>query len=233
MKQINIFGNSKIIDAFTLKVIAVVTMLVDHIGFLIFPDQLWLREIGRLALPLFAFLLAQGLLKTSSVKNYLLRLMVFALISQIPYSLASYLTGNNIANLNIFFLLALGLGALYLTQRYKNILVKIIIILLAGAFATLTNIDYGAYGIWMIASCFVILFKPILGGFLFVGTSMFNALMVPLQVGLIQLYSIIALPLMYCYNGKQGIKISKWWFYWFYPAHLLILCGLHVLLYGV
>ena len=92
-------------SSFKLKLVAITTMLIDHIGVIIFPNILWLRLLGRLAFPLFAFFITEGFRKTSDVKKYLQRLFILALVSQLPYWTAFGID----AGLNIFFTLTLGL----------------------------------------------------------------------------------------------------------------------------
>ena len=83
---------------FYLKLIACICMLIDHIGYLFFPQYEFLRVIGRIAFPIFSYLITEGYTHTSSIRKYSLRLLIFALISQIPYMLVF-----NTSNLNIFF----------------------------------------------------------------------------------------------------------------------------------
>jgi hypothetical protein len=98
----------------TLKLIAMATMLIDHIGYMFFPQYLIFRSVGRLAFPIFAYQLAVGYEKTSNLKNYAKRLFIFGLISQIPYSFFSPELEFKPFNLNIMFTLLLALGVVYL-----------------------------------------------------------------------------------------------------------------------
>ena len=68
-------------SSFVLKLIAIITMLIDHIGAVLYPEIRWLRLIGRIAFPIFAYLVAEGFYKTSDIKKYLKRLFIFALVS--------------------------------------------------------------------------------------------------------------------------------------------------------
>lgn len=77
----------RILDANALKLIALLSMTIDHVGVCLFPDQILLRCIGRLAFPIYAFLLTQGFIHTRNVKKYLLRLGLLALISEVPFNL--------------------------------------------------------------------------------------------------------------------------------------------------
>ena len=97
------------------------TMAVDHIGILFFPGELLWRVVGRISFPIFALLIAEGFEKTSNVRNYFFRLLAFAAVSQIPYSL--FLQTANITSnkLNIFFTLSAGLLSLMLLKRLPRV----------------------------------------------------------------------------------------------------------------
>ncbi len=91
-------------SSFWIKIIATITMLIDHIGFVLFPENILLRIIGRVSMPLFAFQIAVGFEKTKSREKYILRMLIFALVSQIPFSLM-YDTQGITAPLNMRFYL--------------------------------------------------------------------------------------------------------------------------------
>ncbi len=105
---------------FQLKILAIVTMLVDHTGAILFPQFPVLRIIGRISFPIFAFLISEGLLHTSNVKKYLWRLFLFALISEVPFDLAFYGQLFHPQRQNIFFTLVLGLAAIAFLNVYRN-----------------------------------------------------------------------------------------------------------------
>ena len=98
-----------------LKWIAIITMTVDHVGAVIYPDYTFLRWIGRLSFPLFAYLLVLGIRNTSNIKKYFIRLFIFALISQIPFFLA--IEVGPFDHLNIFFTLSSGLIFVYYFRK--------------------------------------------------------------------------------------------------------------------
>jgi len=112
-------------DAFTLKIIAMITMLIDHTGHLIFGDFSYFNYIGRLAFPIFAFQISQGYIHTKDFKKYAFRLAVFALIAQIPFMLfISIITGAFFTwYLNIFFTLLLGLLAILAYDKLSGLVV--------------------------------------------------------------------------------------------------------------
>lgn len=206
--------------SFQLKLIAITTMLIDHIGAVLFPEIIIFRIIGRLAFPLFAFLLTEGYRHTSNLKTYLTRLAVFALISQYPFWQAF---GYD-AGLNIFFTLITGLLAIYLVEHYQNILPVFIL----GLMADLINLDYGMFGIILIFLIYYYRneFKR-LTIYLILLYSLFY---IPggLQADYeavhyyIQFFALISLIFIKLYNGREGLKL-KYFFYVFYPAHLLII----------
>ena len=74
-------------SAFTLKMIALVTMIIDHVGAVFFPEIIWLRYIGRISMPIYAFLLVQGYQHTRDFKRYVIRMAIFAVVSEVPYDL--------------------------------------------------------------------------------------------------------------------------------------------------
>ena len=101
------------LSGFALKIIAILTMLTDHIGAGLFPSQIWLRMVGRLAFPIFAFLICEGFYHTRDIKRYAVRLGIFAIISEIPFNLLhSYYLFDPGAQ-NIFFTLLIGLSTIY------------------------------------------------------------------------------------------------------------------------
>jgi hypothetical protein len=96
-----------------LKLLALATMLVDHIGYMYFPNEMLFRIIGRLAFPIFAYQIALGYSRTSNLKKYVLRLSLFALITQVPYSFFSPEMKFNPLHFNVLFTFLVGIGMLY------------------------------------------------------------------------------------------------------------------------
>lgn len=152
-----------------LKVIAMFTMLIDHIGYLFFPNMMIFRTIGRIAFPIFAYLIGIGYDHTSSLKKYMLRLFIFALITQIPYSFFNRNITFESYNLNILFTLLLGLVFIHLINesiqllkskisiKYLKIpmnLSLLFIILYANEYVKFLDygrgLEYGWYGIALI-----------------------------------------------------------------------------------
>ena len=119
------------LNSYQLKCIAIITMLIDHIGAVLFPENLVLRYIGRISFPIFCFLLAEGFYHTKNVKKYMMRLAVFAVLSEIPYDLAFRNTYIEFTRQNVFFTLLIGVVMMYAIVRTNNVTVKVIYLLLA------------------------------------------------------------------------------------------------------
>lgn len=226
-------------SSFVLKIIAVICMFCDHLGDVGLRYLSVMNIIGRIAFPLFAFQLVVGYKNTSNLKKYAIRLITFALISQIPFSIFSYIINGSLFSLNIFFTLAFGLMVLFIFENFDNKFFKYLLIALILVLAHFAKVDYGAWGVFIIF--FIYLFCPTLNKdtkmdkrlqyFIF----LFGFLILCLlkyseyfgQMSYIYLISIIAftfLPsiLMLFYNGKKG-RSWKYFFYVFYPLHLTIL----------
>lgn len=220
-----------------LKILAAVTMTVDHVGMTLFPGLPVLRFIGRLAFPIFAFMVAEGCAHTRSMGRYFLHMAVLALICQTTYTIA----------MQSWFLcvpvsFALAIPLVFALQQWKRTTDKLpkrlwAVIFLAGivavwALTRCVTLDYGFWGCMMpvAASLFrdadTKLDKNI------VHVLAMGAVMVPLamSLGLWQWYSMLALPLLLLYSGQRGKYKMKYFFYVFYPAHLVIIQGLSMIL---
>lgn len=208
-----------------LKVLAVVTMLIDHIGAILFPSVLLFRIIGRLSFPLFCFLISEGLLYTANLKGYLGRLFFFALISEVPYDLAFHGTVYYPQSQNVFFTLFLGLAAIsflhsYLGSRPASALVLALVCVL---FAEALHTDYGWFGVMLIIIFYCFKNYRTKGVLIF---AVFNT-GYGLLTGTVKLYAALAGFPIFLYNGKKGRLNWKYFFYAFYPAHLLLLYFVH------
>ncbi|MGE5329663.1 MAG: TraX family protein [Deltaproteobacteria bacterium] len=201
-------------SSFVIKVMACVFMLIDHVGFMFFPNEAILKTIGRLAFPLFAWQVSVGCKHTSNIKNYIARLCIFALISQIPFMLA--VTPNK---LNIFFTLVFGACCIYIYLKLNNKFISLFAILPIIIASEFLKCDYGAYGVVTIFLFYIFFDKKA-----FVWVSQFVVTVIYSLAGLvpIQIYSLIALGPISLYNGRKGPQ-AKYVFYIFYPAHLLVL----------
>ncbi len=204
------------LNGFTLKWIAMVTMLIDHVGAVLVPQLLELRIIGRLAFPIYCFLLVEGAVHTSNWKKYLGRLLVFAVISEVPFDLALRGRLVDVTSQNVFFTLAFGLLAVILFQRLKNRTLAWGAALLLVLGAEFLQTDYGGGGVIMILVFYLFREQVVIKA---------AALIMEITVGFggLENYAVFALVPILCYNGKKGPGGLKYLFYVFYPAHLLVL----------
>lgn len=197
------------LTSYHIKLLAAVTMLVDHIGVVLFPGAIGLRIVGRISFPLFIWLLVQGEAHTRDVWRYGLRLAVLGVVSQ-PIYQATFGT----TELNILFELLVGLACLRLVRNFPRLQLPI---WLGGAgLSELLNMGYGSYGIALTA--LVYSFRPNLwwvsawAGFHLIWARF---------LGPFQLPAIAVSLLFWLANGKRGAKAR--WFYGFYPGHLALL----------
>lgn len=218
-----------------LKWIAIVTMFIDHIGAAV-VEKTWimnepygqtldmvLRLIGRLAFPIFCFLMVEGFYHTRSRMKYLRNLFIFALVSEIPFEI-SFL-GELVWGLrNVYFTLLIGFIMMMLLEKLRekelkyNILFLILIVGVCALLAEVLHTDYSASGVLLI----FILYKTRADRLMqcvFGGAAMSWEITAP-----------IAFVLLYRYNGIRRQKCLKYFFYAFYPLHLLLLYWVRTLI---
>ena len=138
------------LNTFILKMIAIVSMLIDHIGYIFFPEVSVFRIIGRIAFPIFTYILAEGIYYTKDIKKYMLRLGIFALLSEIPYDLAFQGKVLEFSRQNVFFTLFLGVLMFYVMSNVKNIIMQYAVVIAAVMFSRFLHTDYSSIGILMI-----------------------------------------------------------------------------------
>lgn len=249
-------GKKKGLSGSTLKIIAIVTMFIDHVGAGIGGRLLWqtgymdlalagdingviewqmeyglllfvysiMRMIGRLGFPIFCFLLIEGFAHTRDVKKYALRLGAFALISEIPFDLAFKGQVLEFTYQNVFFTLFFGLLALVglqaiekrqsdmheKTSKLVNVLASIGVVLVFCVIAETMRTDYGAIGVICIVVIYLFRKKKV----------------AQIIAGCVAFCWEITAPLAFVpigfYNGERGMKL-KYFFYAFYPIHLLLI----------
>lgn len=240
--------NLKCINTFVLKIIAIIAMTVDHVGAVIGTDRYlgtltlsgiipediyWiLRSIGRLAFPIYCYLIVEGFFYTRNVFKYGARLLAFAVISQIPFSLASQKELLNLEHLNVFFTLTLGLICVAVADKcielvkassrsssaVSALLTGAVCILIIMGLADELGTDYGSLGIIIILAFYFFRDKYIYQ-FIIIGCA--TNIMMP---G-IQMLSLFSLIPIFLHNRKKGPSL-KYFFYLYYPLHLLVLYGI-------
>ena len=231
----------KCLSNFDLKLIAIITMTIDHIG-VVFETFFsnFFRAVGRISFPIIAFLLTEGYVHTKSFGKYFFRLLGLAMVSEVIYDYVFFDSFFYFNSNNIFFTLTLGLLTLYFLDKSKILIKKYIkekidftiiysvvtflILFIMGTFAMLLNFSYGMLGILVIS--FFYLFKNNFS------LTILSVSLVTLILGeVMQYFSLLSLILIYFYNKKLGKK-CKIFFYLYYPIHILIL-GLIKMLLGI
>lgn len=223
------------LDTNLIKLVAILSMAVDHIGSAFFPQYPVFRWIGRIAFPLFCYCLTVGLLYTHDIKKYFLRLGAFALISQ-PFWILAFNAGDfwgNLLNLNIFFSLIVSLAFIWGIKEKKWWVPAVCILLLC-----LFNFDYSFTGPLLMLIFYFCRNKPWLGALLYTLSylpALNSYLEDPLALVIgghaigFEVFALLALPFIYLHTHSR-LKISKWFFYAFYPAHLLVIFLLQLFL---
>lgn len=211
-----------------LKIIACVTMLIDHIGAVLFPQRILLRMIGRIAFPIYCFLLAEGAHYTKNPGKYALRLGIGVLLSELPFDLA-FSGGWSWGYQSVMVTLLLGFLALVCMERTENILLKVLAALPFAVLAEVFKTDYGASGVALIAMFGLTRTAPKWVRFL--GVLLVLALIpsVSIRIGgirlSVELLAIFAMAPIFCYSGKKlsSSRGMQWAFYLFYPVHLTVI----------
>jgi len=228
-------------NSFVLKIIACITMFIDHIGYVIFDGPSWFNYIGRFAFPIFAFQISEGFIHTKSIKNYLLRLLIFAFISQIPYMLFYSLVNDGLA-LNVIFTLLFGLLSIicYKHDKFLGIVAAIFL----GFVAQYLHCDYGFYGVAITFLFYALRTNKIffVSGFL-VATIINYACRIfdYMEYGIAMLnyvfdfympymlFTMLSSIFIVLYNKKKGPN-TRYLLYLFYPLHLLLVYGISFLI---
>lgn len=221
-------------SSFALKIIAVICMLCDHFGDAIIKPFSFFNVVGRIAFPIFAFQITEGYIHTKDLKKYFKRLIIFAILSQIPFMLFLS-TFTSPFTLNIFFTLLLGLLSIYIYNKISNKFLAIVIGIIISILAEIINVDYGAWGIIIIMIFYIFKDKKIIMSLLYILSCFIKYLPYLLKYNFHYIYLLLLLGTAFsiffiiAYNGKQGKKI-KYFLYIFYPLHMLILYFINVAL---
>ncbi|MBQ3601821.1 MAG: conjugal transfer protein TraX [Lachnospiraceae bacterium] len=221
------------LTASTIKWIAIITMFIDHatVNFMekAYPQLMEdtsmmilyfiLREIGRLAFPIFCFFIVEGAVHTKNIKKYLFRLFIFGLISEIPFDLVLFDKCFDWSYQNVYFTMFFGLLAIVCMQRWKhNWFGQMVCVFSMFILADLLRTDYGGAGVLLIVVFYVLReqekYRVIFGSIVEVGF-----------MGILEIGAVFAFIPLHFYNGQRG-KQNKYMFYLFYPLHLLLLLGI-------
>lgn len=216
-----------------LKLVACVTMLIDHTA-VVFGLPMWLRVIGRLAFPIYCFLITEGIAHTGSPGRYFLRLGIMAVISEPIYDFVLYGGRSPRAHQNVLWLLLLGAVMAEGMGRVKQPVWKVLLIVPCYFIADALHLSYGGNGILLMA--LFALTRELPGGkwIQAVGMVLINGIMPSANIRMfglsvsVQLFGALAMVPIALYSGQKRTrsKAISWGFYIFYPLHLLALYGL-------
>ena len=235
-------------DTNLIKVVAMITMLIDHMGVALFPQYRIMRIIGRIAFPIYAYCLTVGCVYTKDIVKYVERLLLLALISQPLYVIGLHHASNALyaysfaeeplraalqfykaswETPSIFLALTMGVILIWSIRERRLIITLAVAVLCWLIERRLMNYSYGWKGIVLMALFYLFCDKPIIsfpivaafmfwwgrqsGGFSLFGVSFGT-----------QMFALLALPLIYI-PMHSGLRLNKWIFYFFYPAHLALI----------
>lgn len=226
--------------SFHLKIIALITMFIDHIGYVIFPNHSWLRYIGRIAFPIYAFLISEGLKKTSNIKKYLINLLMLAVTSEIFYDLCFNKNISLFYKTNTVYTLFIASLSIYLYNKNYNNIIKYLSLLLGLSISYILKTDYDILGVLLIFIFYFLhnKYQYLIYGIIWVNIKYLSNISYILQyifnkniylpniyvinsLGL-YLFTIVPFLIIMFYNNKKG-KNLKYTFYVLYLLHLFIL----------
>ncbi len=223
--------NKGFLSGNVLKIIALISMTIDHIGYIIFPNVVWLRAIGRLAFPIYAFFIAEGCKYTKNKTKYFFMIFLLGVACQV----VSYLFAGQ-TTLNILLTFSFSIALIYLfgwlkksilQKNTKQTIIALIIFILALAGTclvtsdvgfSLIEVDYGFWGIMLPVVAYIADNR-------YIKMVLFSACLVLLCLGYwsIQWFSLISIILLLFYDGTRGKHNIKYLFYIYYPAHIVVI----------
>ena len=225
-----------------LRTIAVVLMLSDHIWATAMSFGNWMTYIGRLAFPIFAFQIAEGFVHTSNFKKYALRLLGFAVVTEIPFNLFYSSRWFNPYHQNVLFTLLLGLLAIYVIDNArkiktaKNIALSVLWLVLICLASVIGFVDYGFSGMITVVMFYLLRDFPFawlaqLAAMVLINIVFFEGQVFPVEFfgKMVEIpsqgFAVLSLIPIWLYGGKKGrsSKVMQYGFYAFYPVHMLIL----------
>ena len=232
------------LSAAALHIIAMALMLMDHLWATLLPAQDWLTCAGRLAFPIFAFMTVEGYFHTRNLKRYVLRLLLFALLSEVPFDLMYGGTWFYPFHQNVIWTLLMGLLGIRLMETvrakgrtWRYILASAAVVLAGVVLGTLCMVDYYGAGVLTVFLFYFFRGKKwwcLLGqlaALYWVNVELLGGLMYPIQLfGMDfelcqQGLALLALVPIWLYRGRQGYHSKPFQYacYAFYPVHMLLL----------
>lgn len=223
-------------SSFALHNLAMLLMLCDHLQLTLLPELTILRCVGRLAFPLFAFMAVEGYFHTRSLKKYLVRLLILALISEVPFNLLVSGSSFDPMHQNVIWTIILGLCCIWAFENIaadRQKLLSAVIIIAAFGTAIIANVDYSSAGVLTLLAFYAFRGNTLRCRLLQLASLGFISLLLLGGIGFsypYQALAVLSLPIIWLYNGSQGLHngVIKTANYLFYPAHMLILAFLAI-----
>lgn len=225
-----------------LKILAVIFMVFDHLWATIISGNDWMTYLGRLTFPIFAFQIAEGFIHTSNIKKYTLRLLVFALISEIPFNLFYGGSWFYPYHQNVIFTLLLGLLAIIQIDKIrkdktKKTVIKSILLLIPISLGSFIGFpDYGFWGYLTVIMFYLFRDFPFAWALQLISMILLHIVLPEGQQIIVEIFgktheiaiqsfAVFALIPIWLYGGRKGKsgKAMQYGFYVFYPAHMIIL----------
>lgn len=233
-----------------LKIIACLSMFIDHIGYILFPEIKILRFIGRISLPIFAFFIADGCRHTRNKSKYFLRVFFLAIICQIVFFIEELISGTfDSIYFNILFTLSmsivlcciyLNVESYYKEKQYRSFILSCAALAFTAAvfaficsygdrFILPIKFDYSFAGV--ILPLFAVIFSDKKKRFVLfcLGVILFN--IANYQIMPYTWFSLLSLIPIYLYNGEKGYLTNNWVFYAFYPLHIAAIYAVKIFLF--
>ncbi|MBO4844733.1 MAG: hypothetical protein J5525_00235 [Lachnospiraceae bacterium] len=223
----------KILDGTALKIVAMIAMIFDHVGDNFFPEMVWMRIIGRMAMPIFAFCIAEGFAHTHDKAKYLRRMLIFGVVSEVPFDLVTAGKVLEFSHQNIMFTFAWAIiGLLILDKvggsalkRWAKNLIRVIVFIVFLVGSIILGLDYNMVAIAIIFAFYILREKTD-----WIRDLVAAGVHAVLRNMGIYWFGLLGFIPILLYNHKRG-KGLKWLFYVFYPGHLLLIWVIRMICY--
>lgn len=221
--QERITNMKKGISASTLKWIAIISMLIDHFAIAVYwqmephtyETYRLLRDIGRIAFPIYCFLLVEGFFMTKNIGKYIIRCLIFACISEIPFNMAIYGQIWYQQRQNVYFTLVIGLCTLVILDKVKgydalSVIKQFVVVAIGAGVAQVLEVDYHYLGV-----LFIVMF------YYCRGMNKWHRDLIGVAAFSYEVTAPLAFIPIHLYNGERGLPL-KYVFYLVYPVHLFV-----------
>ncbi len=225
-----------------LRILAMAFMICDHLWAKVVPGNDWMTYVGRMTFPIFAFMISEGFIHTSNLKKYISRLLVFALISEIPFNLFYGGSWFYPYHQNVMFTLLFGLLAIMLIDKArknkdaKTIVKSALLVVLLGIASFIGFVDYGFWGFLIVVMFYLFRDFPFawlaqLAAMVIINCELFEGQFIIVDLFgksfefATQGFAVFSLIPIWLYGGKKGrsSKIMQYGFYAFYPLHMILI----------